>query len=261
VRRGRLGEPCAAHRVFHRPLECLVGQMMTTLDAVAEIDRPRARRKDTLPAPFARRARILAIERERKPDGSEAVGQVAPVQLARVLDLLAQRSDDTQRQHRHAVLVALAVAHEDLAPRELDVLHPQAHPLHDAQPGAIQQRADQPMDAQQPREHLPHLGARQHHGQTNRHLRLLDLVEPRQLGTQHLFVEKEQRALGLILRGCGHPAFDRQRGQERFDVGRPQLGRVAPAMEDDEALDPVAIGLLGADAVMPDPDPLADPLE
>jgi hypothetical protein len=32
-------------------------------------------------------------------------------------------------------------------------------------------------------------------------------------------------------------------------------------MEDDKALDPVAIGLLGANAVIPDPDPLADLLE
>jgi len=70
-----------------------------------------------------------------------------------------------------------------------------------------------------------------------------------------------QPRAGLVLRRCGPPAFDRQRGQERLDLGCAELGRVAPAMKDDKALDPVAIGPFGADAVLPDPDPFADSLE
>ena len=54
-------------------------------------------------------------------------------------DLLAQRPDQSYRQHRDAILVALAVAHQDFATSEIDVLDAQAHRLHDSQASAIEQ--------------------------------------------------------------------------------------------------------------------------
>jgi predicted RNA binding protein YcfA (HicA-like mRNA interferase family) len=51
--------------------------------------------------------------------------------------------------------------------------------------------------------------------------------------------------------------MDRQPGQERLDIGRAQARREALAVEDDKALNPGAIRLLGADTVMLDPDPVA----
>ena len=217
---------------------------MAPLVAGARIRRARVGRKHVLPHPLACGARILARERERQPDRAESFVEVDAVQLAHVRELLAQRGRDARRQHRHPILVALAVADEDLAARELDVLHAQPHRLHDAQSGAVEQRADQPMDALQACQDARHLLARQDHRQTRRHPGLLDAVEPRELDAEHLLVEEQQRALGLVLGRCGNPVAHRQRGQERLDFRRAESGRVALAMENDEASNPVAIRLL-----------------
>ena len=42
-----------------------------------------------MPTPLARRARILAIERERQPHGAKAIDKIAAVHLVRMIDLLA----------------------------------------------------------------------------------------------------------------------------------------------------------------------------
>lgn len=64
----------------------------------------------------------------------------------------------------------------------------------------------------------------------------------------------------LVLRRCGRMPHA-QRRQDRFDIGRAQPGRVALAVEIDKGSNPVAIHLLGAEAVVPDPDPITNPIE
>ena len=55
--------------------------------------------------------------------------------------------------------------------------------------------------------------------------------------------------------------MDRQRGQKGLHFLDPKLGRVPLAMGNDEASNPVAIRLLGADAVVLDPDPVSEPVK
>ena len=118
--------------------------------------------KHVLPRPLARRAWILARERERQPDLAEAVREIELVLLAHRCEVRAQRPHDATRQHRHAILESLAVADQDLAAREIDVLHAQPHALHDPHPGAVEEPAEQPVHAAQAREHRGHLLAREH---------------------------------------------------------------------------------------------------
>ena len=58
----------------------------------------------------------------------------------------------------------------------------------------------------------------------------------------------------LILRRSGNAAVDRQMSQKAFDFGRLHLPGVAFAVKEDKAADPLDVSVLGADAVMLEPD-------
>jgi hypothetical protein len=71
---------------------------------------------------------------------------------------------------------------------------------------------------------------------------------------QHLAVEEQKGAEGLILSGGSDIFVHCQVGQEGFDLGSAHLGRMADVVEVDVAFDPVDVGLFGADGIMFDPD-------
>jgi len=56
--------------------------------------------------------------------------------------------------------------------------------------------------------------ARQHDRESLRRFRLVDPLEPRQLDTENLLVQKKERALRLVLRRRGDRASDREVGQK-----------------------------------------------
>jgi len=243
----------AARSALHR----LIAGVMSPHLARARIDRPIARREDVLPRPLARRVRVLAGERERQVHRAEARREVLGVQLAHAHEMAAQRGSDARGEHRHPVARALAVAHDDLAPREVDVLHAQAQRLHDAQAGAVEQAQDQAGRARSAREHRAHLLARQHDGQPRRPLGGLDPVEPRQLDLEHLLVEEEQGALRLVLGRGRHPPRHGKMGEEGFDLDLAQRARMALAVKEYEPAHPIRVGPLGADAIVLEPDSVA----
>jgi hypothetical protein len=102
-----------------------------------------------------------------------------------------------------------------------------------------------------------HLLARQDDGQSNGFLRALDSVQPRQLVAEDILVQTEKRALRLILCRCGDLVSDGKVGQETLDLGCAHGCRKSLAVEADEALNPVEVRLLGADAVVSKADPIA----
>ena len=95
-----------------------------------------------------------------------------------------------------------------------------------------------------------HLLACEHHRDPPRGLGAHDVVHPRQFLAQHLLVEEEQRAQGLVLRRRGHVALDGQRAEEPGDLGGTHPGRMPLVVEQDEAPDPADVGLLGAQAAV-----------
>ena len=88
-----------------------------------------------------------------------------------------------------------------------------------------------------------------------------DVVEPWELDAEHLAIEEEQGAQGLVLGGGSDFVVNGERGQEGGDLGGAHLSRVALAMEEDVTRDPLDVRLLGASAVLPGADGLADPVE
>lgn len=106
-----------------------------------------------------------------------------------------------------------------------------------------------------------HVRSREHHRQPCRRLRALDVLQPWQLAFEHVAVQEEDRALDKVLRGGRDVALDRQVGQERFDVRRPKRLGLALAVKEDGASNPIHMGLLGPDAVVSEPNLVADAIE
>ncbi len=63
-------------------------------------------------------------------------------------------------------------------------------------------------------------------------------------------MQKQQRTLRLVLRGCGDTPHGRDVSQELLDVPCRKLLRMAIVVELDEAPDPIVICLLRTNAVM-----------
>ena len=67
---------------------------------------------------------------------------------------------------------------------------------------------------------------------------------------QNLALEEKQRTEGLILGGGRDVAVNSQVGNESLDFGAAHFFRVAFVVEEDEALDPVQIGVFRADGIV-----------
>ena len=114
----------------------------------------------------------------------------------------------------------------------------------------VEQERHQARHTLQPLEDRAGLVAREHGGQVLRAFGTDEVVKPRQLDTEDLAIEEEQRVEGLILRGRSYSVANRERRQEGRDFRGAHLGRMALAMEEDVALDPVDVRLLGPAAVV-----------
>lgn len=177
--------------------------------------------------------------------------QILFLQGACLLQLRLQRADRVFGQYRDAILIALAFANHDFAPGKFNILHAQAQRLHQPHARAIQKLGNQICGSIHMHEQGAHFGRRQHHRQAPRPLGLNRLIQPGQVDLQHLFVQIQQRRLGVVLRGGLHLPVYRQMAQEGLYLRRAHVLRVALAIEQDEAAHPVHVGLLGTDAVVP----------
>jgi hypothetical protein len=171
-------------------------------------------------------------------------------------DLLAQWRLQRGGQHHHPVLVALGLAHHDHLPLEVDVLDAQPQALHQPHARAVQQARHQGHRAFELAQHLRHFAGTQDSGDAPRRRRPLQLLHPRQLNPEHLAVEEQQRAERLLVGGRGDATLGGQHGEERLDLGRPQIARVPQPAPADEEPYPVHVSLLRLQAEVPVPQPL-----
>jgi hypothetical protein len=206
--------------------------------------------EDVLPAPFARCGRPFASQREREIDRAEAVGEVALVQVVRVAQMRLETRRNTTGKDRDAILRAFPVTHHDLARREVHVLHAQPQAFQDSQPSAVEKLPDETVRAIEALEHTRHFVPRQNHRQARRPLRVLDADDPWQTDGEHIAIQEEERATRQVLRCRRNAALDGEIGQELGNLGRAHFGRMTLAVKQDEASNPVQIGLLGANAVV-----------
>jgi hypothetical protein len=166
------------------------------------------------------------------------------VQLADALDVGGEVRLDHAGEHRRSVLLALPVAHHDLVSGEVDVLHPQPAALEEAQARSVEQGCHDPRDAVHAREQVPHLVAREDHGQAGWSLRADEAVEPREVAAEDLAKEEEERRERLVLGRGGDATARRRVAQEGRHVLGSEVGGVPAAVELVEADHPSNVGLL-----------------
>lgn len=136
-----------------------------------------------------------------------------------------------------------------MAVPEVDVLDPEPEAFKESQTAAIQQMRHEPVIACQVREN----GAGFSTSEDDRELRwAADTLHARdglELPIEHLLVKEEQCAESLILSRSGDARIDREVAEELGDLLLTHFRRVALPMEENKALDPIDVRLLGADTV------------
>jgi len=96
---------------------------------------------------------------------------------------------------------------------------------------------------------LFHLGAGQNHRELGRFFGSLDLLQPTDLVLEHFFIEEKQRAERLILGRSRDVHVSREVREEPRHFLFPHFSGMTFAMEKDEALNPIDVSLLGANAL------------
>ena len=107
-------------------------------------------------------------------------------------------------------------------------------------------------------EKASHLLVCEHDRQARRRLRANDTGEPWQINGEHLAVQKEKRALRLILRRRGDLAVGGELGEELLDIVSTEICRVPIPVEAKVSANPVDVSFLGADTIVLVPDAIAD---
>lgn len=199
-------------------------------------------REDPLPAPLPAGMRVLPLQGSRKFDPAGALPEVGLVLPTHPLEMCRQGLLDGGREHADAILASLAVADDDLVGGEVDVLHAQAAALEQAEAGPVEQDGHEPAHAAEFAKHGVDLLASEDDRQGLGPLRPDDLVEPRQVDTQHRPIEEEQGAQRLVLGGRRDPVLDGERGEKRADLRGSHLGRVPLAVEEDVPPDLGSVG-------------------
>ena len=98
-------------------------------------------------------------------------------------------------------------------------------------------------------------------GKPNAGLRPHDTAEPSHVLRQHFPIQKQQRALRLVLRGRRDLQIDGEGDQEALDGVGAQVGRIPLTVETNEPSHPIDVGLLGSQTVALVANPLAYPAE
>ena len=114
-------------------------------------------------------------------------------------------------------------------PLKIYILDAQAHAFHQAHARAIQKPRQQRSHPLHQRQQASHFVFVQHRRNALGLLRSPNVIEPRQINTQHLPVQKKQSTERLVVGGGRYLALIGQHGQKRFHIGHTQFVRVTHA--------------------------------
>jgi len=214
--------------------------------------------EDVLPDPFAGGVGVFFGQGVGEVDGAVAGGQVGVVQLFGLLELEAERFDGAGGEHGEAVFFTFAIAHDDLVLAEIDVpssglrtsFDAQAQGFEETKAGAVEEEGDELVDAAEAVDDGAGFVFAEDGGEVLGGLGAGGLDGGVEGTVEDFAVEEEEGAESLILGGGGDVLIDGEMGEEGFDLGGAHVGGVLFAMKEDEALDPVDVGLFGAEGVV-----------
>ena len=119
-----LGDAGRARGFFDAPDQVVLIHMMPPDYAGARIDRALVGRKNELPAPLVRRARILARKRVGQLDVAATINEILVVKFFHAQQMRLQWLNDGTRQNSDTVFGALAITNHDLSITEIHILDP-----------------------------------------------------------------------------------------------------------------------------------------
>lgn len=204
---------------------------------------------------------VFAGEREGQMDPPPAAGKIARMQMPDALEVKLKRVSHAFWQHRHPFAHPFAVAHGDLAIAEIDILDAEPKAFEQPQSAPVEKFAHQLIRAPELIEDGPRFSS----GKDDRDFRgtfyALNVVEKAESSPQNFLIEKKQRREGLVLSGSCDVFFYGQVGQEGGDLAFTHFSRVPFLVEEDEAPDPIEVGLFGAQTGVLDAQLPADAIE
>ena len=154
-----------------------------------------------------------------------------------------------------------AIEGQDRSSFEIHVLGPELKGFGNTRACAVQKLREQSMLAVHEREYSSDFIDREHDRQVPLSARAADLRHPRQLFSQHLAVEKEERRKRLLVSRCRQVALVRKPGEKRLDLRSAQCLRMAQAIESNKHAYPVYVRLPGAYAIVKITNTFAEPVE
>jgi hypothetical protein len=172
-----------------------------------------------------------------------------------------KRTAEALRQYSNPLAHSLAFAHGNLAVPKIDVLYTQPKTFQQAQTASVEELRHQTVIAFQPGEDATCFDRGKNDRQFGRTPDTLHSRDEIEFPVEDLLIEKKQGAQRLILGGSCHLSFNREVAEEGSNLRFAHFVGVALAMKEDEAPDPIDVGLLGADAIMFDPQVPADAVE
>jgi hypothetical protein len=168
---------------------------------------------------------------------------------------------DRRRQKGHAVLVTLAAPNHDLVGGEVHVLDAQTCALEEPKSAAVEQDGHKTWRPTHLFENRADLFASEDDRQSLGRASADNPIQPRDILVKDVAIEEEERAECLILRRRTDSFLDGEPGQEARKFGFSEQRRVAPPVEVDVSPGPPNVCLLGAWAVVMDPNRLPHLLE
>jgi hypothetical protein len=158
---------------------------------------------------------------------------------------------DHGREHGDPVFVTLTFSDNNVSGSEVKVFDPQSQPFRQSQSRPVQQISYQPGNAIECIEERSYFLPSEYRGQSLRVFGWDDVSEPSQFLHQHVTVQEEEGMERLVLCRSASVSVHGKGCEKLFDFYFTHLTRVLLVMKEDEAFDPVDVGLLGLVTIVP----------
>ena len=176
--------------------------------------------------------------------------QVALVAHADTAQVFSEGGEEAGGEHGHAGYFSGVVADVDLAIVKIEVLDTEAEALDQPQAEAEYEFGDELVGAGHGGDHGHGFFSGEDDGQVVGGFFGPDGGDGGQVYLEHLVVEEQDGAEGLVLGGGRDVFIHGQVGEEGFDFGVAHRFGVAFVVEQDVSFDPLGVGLFGADGVL-----------
>ena len=240
-----------------RPLNGVSVEVMAPASSRTRVSAHAPGREDVLPGPLRGGVRVLPRQGVGQMDRPSTQGAVPFPFGASGAEMTLERHDELVGQRGHAILVPFAIAHHDGPVSEIEIFHAKPDAFEKTQTRAVLKTGDEPVGARETAQNATDLARGQNGRETLLALGPNDPVNSIQRLFQNYPVEERERVECLILDGGGDAFLDREMREKARHLVLAHSRGMLLTVEENEAPNPVDVGLLGANAVVTNPNRFA----